>query len=302
MQYEKDIITQSSRIGWPSGAGRGPSPVPNDIHGTRIHEVELTSGIRRTREFEKKKLAQFSVNVGIKCGHDCYYCSTGAQMRMHRAFKEVGESPFDYGYSILNPGIAERVAQDAHRMGSRGLVQLCTIVDAWAPEAQSYDLGRRCLQAILQEPGWSVRILTKNASVQRDFEVVENYRERVLVGLSLTGTPAKERELAAIERNASPMGDRMAALKEAHRRGLRTYGVLCPLLPGIADDEASVTELVQFCLARGAEEIFTEPVNPRGPGLRLVQEALGVENFTAAAQAVGNVRNHRAWSAYCATS
>ncbi len=169
------------------------------------------------------------------------------------------------------------------------------------PRLSLYDLGRRCLQAILQEPGWSVRILTKNASVRRDFEVVENYRERVLVGLSLTGTPAKERELAAIERNASPMGDRMAALKEAHRRGLRTYGVLCPLLPGIADDEASVTELVQFCLARGAEEIFTEPVNPRGPGLRLVQEALGVENFTAAAQAVGNVRNHRAWSAYCAT-
>jgi hypothetical protein len=53
-------------------------------------------------------------------------------------------------------------------------------------------------------------------------------------------------------------------------------------------------------LACGAEEIFTEPVNPRGPGLRLVQEALGAENFTVAAQAVGNVRNHKAWSSYCA--
>jgi len=173
--------------------------------------------------------------------------------------------------------------------------------DAWAPEAQAHDLGRRCLQAILQEPGWSVRILTKNASVRRDFDLVEDHPDRVLVGLSLTGTPAKQGELAAIERNASPIRERMAALEEARRRGLRTYGMLCPLLPAIADDEASISELVQFCLARGAEEIFTEPVNPRGPGLRLVQEALDVAGFTTAAQAVGNVRNHRAWSTYCTT-
>jgi len=290
----------------PSGLGGLPAQAADHVqsqmstHARRTHEVELTGGIRRTREFERKKLAEFSVNVGTKCGHDCYYCSAGALLRMHPSFKEAGESPFDFGYSIVDLGIAERVALDARRMGSRGLIQLCTFTDAWAPEAQAHDLGRRCLQAILQEPGWSVRILTKNAGVRRDFDLVDDHRDRVLVGLSLTGTPAKQGELAAIERNASPIRERMAALEEARRHGLRTYGMLCPLLPAIADDEASISELVQFCLACGAEEIFTEPVNPRGPGLRLVQEALDVAGFTTAAQAVGNVRNHRAWSAYCA--
>jgi DNA repair photolyase len=265
------------------------------------HTFELIAGIRRTREFEKKKLAQFSVNVGIKCGHDCLYCSTGALMRMHPSFKAACESPFGFGYSIVDRGIPERVARDARRMRSRGVVQICTIVDAWAPEAQAYDLGRRCLQAILSEPGWTVRILTKNAAVRRDFDLVEKFRDRVLVGLSLTGTVNKEAQLATIERNASRLPERMAVLQEAHRRGLRTYGMLCPLLPGISDDETSITELVQFCLACGTEEIFAEPVNARGPGLRLVQEALDAAGFATAAESVGNVRKRSGWSAYCTT-
>jgi DNA repair photolyase len=133
-------------------------------------------------------LAQFAVNVGVKCGHDCPYCSTGALMRMHHAFRRVAQSPFGLGYSIVDPDVPERVARHAQRMTSRGVVQLRTIVDAWAPEAQTHDLGRRCLQALLPEPGWVVRILTKNAAVQRDFDVVEKHRDRVLVGLSLPGT------------------------------------------------------------------------------------------------------------------
>jgi hypothetical protein len=37
--------------------------------------------------------------------------------------------------------------------------------DAWSPEAQEHDLGRRCLAAILSQPGWTVRVLTKNDAV-----------------------------------------------------------------------------------------------------------------------------------------
>ena len=45
----------------------------------------LSGGIKTTKEFAKKKLADFAVNVGVKCAHDCTYCSTGAMLRMHGA-------------------------------------------------------------------------------------------------------------------------------------------------------------------------------------------------------------------------
>jgi DNA repair photolyase len=264
----------------------------------RIHITSLTTGITRTPEFEKKGLCTHAVNTGTKCGHLCWYCSTGALLRMHRSFKAAQESPFGSGYAIVDPTTPERVTRDARRLRQRGLIQLCTTVDAWAPEAQHFGLGRRCLEAILAEPDWRVRILTKNAAVGNDFDLIGKHKDRVLVGLSLTAPPDKSAVIRAVEPNASTILERMAAMKEAHRLGLRTYAMFCPLLPGIADSTGAITELVEFALACGAEEVFAEPVNARGPGLRLTQEALAAAGFQKEAAAVGTIRRQEAWSHY----
>jgi DNA repair photolyase len=265
---------------------------------TRVHVTELQSGIRKTAEFEKKGLAQFAVNVGTKCGHGCAYCSTGALLRMHPSFKAAGENPFDLGFAIVDPDTPARVARDAARLKQRGLVQLCTTVDAWAPEAQQYGIGRKCLQAILSEPGWTVRILTKNAAVVNDFDLIDKHRDRVLVGLSLTAPRSKSSIMTAIGPNASRIEERMAVLAEAHRRGLRTYGMLCPLLPGISDAPGDIDELIRFVLSCGAEEVFVEPVNSRGPGLTMTQEVLRKRGFSAEARCIEAIRNGVRWSAY----
>jgi len=203
----------------------------------RIHHYQLQAGITRTREFEKKGLATHAVNVGTKCGHNCLYCSTGAVLRTHESFRVCGENPFGFGYAIVDPNTPERVARDARRIRKRGLVQLCTLTNAWAPEALEHQLGRRCLKAILSQPDWAVRVLTKNVSVRDDFDLIEEYRDRVLVGLSITAPLDKSKSIQLIEPNASSIQDRMLAMVEAAARGLRTYAMLCPLLPGIADSQ-----------------------------------------------------------------
>jgi DNA repair photolyase len=265
----------------------------------RIHECFLKGdAIKRTPAFEEKGLAQFAVNVGLKCSHGCTYCSTGTMLRMHTAFREAGENPFEHGYAMVDTAMPERVAVAARSRRSRGLIQLCTTVDAWAEEARRHDLGRRCLQAMLNEPGWSVRVLTKNAAVAKDFDLISKHRDRVLVGLSLTAPPSKSAIMQVVEPNASPIQERMAALREAHAMGLRTYAMLCPLLPGISDDEKSISELVDFALSCGAEEFFAEPVNSRGPGLRLTHQALEAAGYHAEAEAVGAIRREKSWSSY----
>ena len=266
----------------------------------KTYNCHLKSGIRPTPEFAKKGLADFAVNIGVKCGHDCTYCSSGALLRCHPAFKAIGRSPFDSGYSVIDPEMPEKVAEDAKRRRKRGLVQLCTTVDAWAPDAQELALGRRCLDAILSEPGWSIRILTKNASVAKDFDFIKQHRDRVLVGISLTATTAKEDVLSVTEPNASPISERMVALRKAHKMGLRTYGMLCPLLPGIADDPTQIDRLVRFVASVGAEEVFAEAVNPRGNGLRRTEEALRSSGHVGEADAVARIRTRANWSQYVA--
>jgi len=168
-----------------------------------VHHYQLKTGISPTPEFEKKKLASYAVNVGTKCGHGCLYCSTGAVLRMHESFHACGENPFGFGYAIVDPSTPERVAKDAERIQRRGLVQLCTLTDAWASEAQEHQLGRRCLEAVLSQPGWTVRVLTKNMSVRDDFDLIEKYRDRVLVGLSMTAPFEKSNVIQILEPNAS---------------------------------------------------------------------------------------------------
>ncbi len=264
----------------------------------RVHNYTLGTGIRRTPEFEKKGLATHAVNVGTKCGHDCAYCSTGTLLRTHPSFKESNEHPFKLGYAIVDPETPKRVARDARRTRQRGLVQICTQVDAWAPEAKAHDLGRRCLEAILGQPGWSVRILTKNAAVVDDFDLIEKYRDRVLVGLSITAPPSCAGPVSALEPNASSISERTAALTEAHRRGIRTYGMFCPLLPGISDSKAQIDWLIEFGVRTGVEEIFVEPVNSRGSGLIHCAEKLRQAGLPAFADKIDAVRDRERWSGY----
>jgi DNA repair photolyase len=264
----------------------------------KTYQWHLKNGISRTPEFEKKGLAQFAINGGLKCGHGCMYCSTGAMIRTHGAFKALGVSPFDNTYAIVDPTTPDRIAKDAYRIQKRGLIQLSTIVDAWSPEAQEHDLGRKCLHAILSNPGWTVRILTKNAAVKKDFDLIEKDIDRALVGLSITATPDKDDIINILEPNASSIKERLLVMVEAAARGFRTYGMFCPLLPGIADAPDQIDKLVKFAVDCRVEEIFAEPVNPRGAGLKLCQQALELWGYETEAKAIEKIRNRRIWSDY----
>ncbi|MDD5134706.1 MAG: radical SAM protein [Phycisphaerae bacterium] len=266
----------------------------------KTYTYQMKTGIVRTPEFERKGLATHGVNVGLKCGHECTYCSTPTMIRAHKAFKNLGLSAFNTGYAVIDTDTPRRVARDARHTKNRGIVQLCTISDAWSPEAQEYNLGHKCLEAILSEPGWMVRVLTKNTAVEKDFDVISKYRDRVLLGLSITATLDKAGIISITEPNASPIPERLRVMQKAKAEGLRTYAMLCPLLPGIADSPEQIEELVKTAVDFDAEEIFAEAVNPRGRGLILTQQALERAGFHNEAKAVEAIRSQVNWSQYVA--
>lgn len=264
----------------------------------RVYKWGLKGGILRSKGFEKKGLAQYGVNCGLKCGNFCTYCFAGAILRTHQAFKEMGLNPFNNDYAIIDPDTVARVARDAALKRNRGVVQLCTFVDAWCPVARQYGLGRGCLEAILSQPGWIIRILTKNSEVLNDFDLIEKHRDRVLVGLSLTATPDKAEIMSIVEPNASSNLERIDVMAQAHKRGFRTYAMLCPLLPGIADAPSQIEQLVLLAVQCGVEEIFVEPVNLRGPGLERTKEALVNKEYKNEAAAIESIRTDKGWSQY----
>ena len=264
----------------------------------RVYKYPLKAGIHRTMEFEKKGLAEFSCNVGTRCGHRCTYCSSPSLLRMHNSFKQANENPFNDGYAIIDPEIPNKVANDVRNRIKRGRVILCSTVDGWCPAAAKHNLGSRCLKAILNEPGWSVRILSKNAKVVESYDLIKRYRNRVQIGLTLTGTDEKSNCISAIEPNASTIKERMQALLYAKKLGLRTYSMFCPLIPGIASSQEQINKLVKFAEAIGSEEIFAEPLNRRGKSIIKTKDALALSGYRFEAEQVDAVRNKIKWSGY----
>ena len=217
-------------------------------------------------------------------------------MRCHEAFQELELSPFEDGYAIVDADTVERVRQDARRKRKRGMVMLSSATDAWSPEARHYDIGRGCLKAVLQEPDWTLRVLTKNAAVREDFDILKRHAGRVLVGLSTTFLPLDEPAASAVEPHASSPAERLRVLRRARIEGLRTYGMLCPLIPPFFNTLSKVESAFRSLLPIEPEEIFVEPLNPRGRGLIRTSRRLREAGLCRKAEEVNRLRSQSAWS------
>ncbi len=267
-----------------------------------IKEVKRKIGITRSNEFARKKLATHALNVGMLCGHGCLYCSTPTMMRTQQTvFKPIKGSSFkafQAGIAVVDPDTPRRIALDARRLKPTDTVIFCSYTDGWSPEAQKFQLGRKCLQKLLTTSRCKVRILTKNAAVKKDFDLIQQYADRVEVSLSLTAPPSKSSIVKILEPDASPLAARIEVLQAAQQLGIPNYGILCPSLPGLANTSKAFGELLDIVLSLKPTAIWTEPVNPRGPGLKNCAERLVRNGFIREADQLNAIRNRRTYDKY----
>ena len=266
--------------------------------------IERKCAITRSPEFEKKTLATHALNVGILCGHGCLYCSTPATLRMKSdLFPEYGGSvfrAFAAGAAVVDPTTPDRLGRALASLTPTDTVMISTLTDAWSPEAQAYGLGRKCLEKVLRESKARVRILTKNAAVANEMDLLAEFRDRVVLGLSITAPLSKARVAEVLEPKASSIKERLGALQAAHEAKVPIFGMLCPCLPGVADRHEDLDEMLAMIQPFQPEAIWAEPVNSRGPGLSLCQEALAAAGFASIANEVRFIRGQREHADYTA--
>ncbi len=264
-----------------------------------VYYHTFKTALKTTPEFKKKGLCTYQAPIEVTCGHQCLYCSTPSLFRHHPALKAIHHTAYQRGFTMIDPDTPARIAEKIPKaLTAEDVVMVSTTADAWSPEAQELDLGRGILQVLLEKTPAQVRILTKNAAVEKDYDLCLKYRDRIIVGLS-TGIPRSQTPFAEIlEPNSSLPADRFEALRKAHDIGLRTYGMLCPCPPRISDQRRELEELFDEVLRCGAEDIWLEPINSRGKAIPNCVEALQKAGADAESQAMESVRGARGWSAY----
>jgi DNA repair photolyase len=167
------------------------------------------------------KVYTYVVNPYTGCQHGCSYCYA----RFTKRFSGHGEPWGEFVDVKVNAPDLLKLEISKKR---RGRVWVSGVCDPYQPLEGKYELTRRCLE-ILRQHNWPVIIQTRSPLVLRDMDIIKGARE-FEVGLTVTTADDETRKL--FEPNAPPIIDRIRALEELHRAGVRTYAMIAPILPG----------------------------------------------------------------------
>jgi len=212
-----------------------------DGTGMKIKELECKNCMA------KSKLTDYVINPYTGCSHGCKYCYAD----FIRRFQNIDEKWGDFVYAKVNcPELLEKELEK----NKSGNIWMSSVCDCYMPIEAKYKLTRRILEILansLQGKKFSVEILTKSVLVKRDFDLLK----RLNVDLGMSVNTLEEKYSKAIEPFASPPKLRIETLKEAKKKGIRVYGFISPVLPGITNLEELFKEL-SFC-----EYVWVEILN-----------------------------------------
>ena len=169
------------------------------------------------------KVYDYVINPYIGCQHACSYCYA-------RFMKRFSGHKEPWGQFVDVKVNAPDLLPAALSKKKRGRVWVSGVCDPYQPLERRYGLTRKCLE-ILAQNDWPVIVQTRSPLVLRDLDILKAGRD-FEVGLSITTADDSIRKL--FEPIAPPIADRVRALNELHRAGIRTYAMIAPILPGSA--------------------------------------------------------------------
>ncbi|MBM4271264.1 MAG: radical SAM protein [Deltaproteobacteria bacterium] len=181
----------------------------------KITEIKVKSILSRSRVYD------YALNPYVGCQHGCVYCYAKFMKRFTGHREKWGE------FVDVKINAPELLAHEVKRKRI-GRVWISGVCDPYQPLEKRYMITKRCLD-ILVEQGWPLTVQTKSALVMRDIETLKRAHD-CEVGFTITTADEKIRKI--FEPGASPLGERIDALAVLHSRGVRTYAMIAPILPG----------------------------------------------------------------------
>lgn len=201
----------------------------------------------------KSKLpaSDYVVNPYVGCSHQCRYCYASF-MKRFTGHSEAWGTFVD-------------IKQCPHTKFPRNLSQktllFSSVTDPYQPLEKKYGATRKILTQLIGIPA-KTEILTKSYLVTQDINLFKQL-SNVRIGISMNSLDDSFRK--DMEPGASPVAQRIKALRELHEAGFSTYAFLSPVFPGITDIELLVDTVAPY-----VEEICFENLNLRGVQIKYI--------------------------------
>lgn len=200
----------------------------------------------------------YTVNPYTGCLHGCVY-----MRRFSGHLQDPWGSFVDVKVNLLDV-LAKELPK---RLGGR--VWFSSVCDPYQQVEAKYKLTRGAIELISKYQKLSVSILTKNALVLRDLEILESMKHRVDIGFTITTFSPEAQPF--FEPRASAMKDRIEALRRLNESGLDTWVFIAPILPHVT--EVALDEGLRQLAEAGVKRLITDRYNARGMVINRTLEA-----------------------------
>lgn len=188
---------------------------------------------------------RFSLNPYRGCCHGCAYCYA------RPTHEYLGFSAgLDFETKVL---VKQRAAALFREFLARPgwqaePIALSGVTDPYQPAERQFQLTRQCLQVAL-DARQPVSIITKNALVVRDLDLLRPMAELGLVHVSISITSLKPSLIRVMEPRTSRPESRLRAMRQLAEAGVPLCAVVAPVIPGLNDSE--IPAILAACAEAG---------------------------------------------------
>ena len=187
-----------------------------------------------------------SLNPYRGCEHGCAYCYA------RPTHEYLGYSAgLDFETKILvKHGAPDLVRKELSAGRWRPqVVAISGVTDAYQPLERRLQLTRRCLE-VFAEFRNPVSIITKNALVTRDIDILRELAEHQAISVALSVTTLNPELQRVLEPRASTSAERLRTIEKLSAAGIPAGVMVAPILPGLTDMETPA--LLEAAASAGA--------------------------------------------------
>ncbi|MBC8353429.1 MAG: PA0069 family radical SAM protein [Planctomycetes bacterium] len=176
---------------------------------------------------------RYSINPYRGCAHGCSYCyarPTHEYLGMNAGL--------DFESKILVKHRAPELLRDwlARPKYEPETIVFSGVTDCYQPAELDFQLTRRCLEVVL-EARQPIGIITKNALVTRDLDLLRKMAVHNLARVTLSVTTLEPRLAREMEPRTSSPNARLRAISELADAGVPASVMIGPVIPGLNDVE-----------------------------------------------------------------
>jgi DNA repair photolyase len=188
----------------------------------------------------------YSLNPYRGCEHGCIYCYA------RPSHEYLGFSAgLDFETRIVVKLDAPRLLEETFRSSSwkPEVIVFSGNTDCYQPLERTLGLTRQCLQ-VFAKYRHPVSLITKNALIQRDVDILRELAARNLVLVVITITTLDQNLIKIMEPRTSAASKRLETIEVLANQGIPVGVNIAPVIPGLTESEIPV--ILKEAADRGA--------------------------------------------------